>query len=208
MPSIFATHTVLNASHRVCLKEMATSGNESIVSRFSELSDIEDYDRTSDSSSVFHSSPEPQQVGSPQTDQNLSKAVYHQMKVTSIPSRKRGASSTSQQNDDNRKKACSQRLMYFNEMIVYTRKIESRRLRSCETSKARDCFSLTGKEAEIWSWIYNWQEDSYTNIFCAISLTMMSWFIPLNIWKVFFSELTQVCARLLNIFLLFRLKQA
>jgi len=94
----------MNVSHRVCLKKMAAPGNESDDLRFSESTDIDDYDGTSGSSSKFQSSPEPQQVGSPQTDQNLSKAVYHQMKVTSTSSRKRGASSSSPDNDDNRKK--------------------------------------------------------------------------------------------------------
>jgi len=103
---------------------MAATGNESNDLSLSDSTDFEDYDKTSDSSSVLQSSPEPQQLGSPQTDQNLSKDVYHQMKITSTPSRKRGTSLTAQEND-NRKKACLQWLTYFNEMIVYTKRIES-----------------------------------------------------------------------------------
>jgi len=82
------------------------------------------FDRTSDSSSVLQSTSELQQLGSPGTDQNLSNAVNEQIKITSTPSRKRGASSATQEND-NRKKACLQWLTYFNEMIVYTKRIES-----------------------------------------------------------------------------------
>jgi len=83
-----------------------------------------DFDRTSESSSVLQRSPESQQAGSPGTDQNLSNAVNEQTKVSSPPSRKRGTSSATQEND-NRKKACLQWLTYFNEMIVYTKRIES-----------------------------------------------------------------------------------
>jgi len=57
-------------------------------SNFSESSFIEDFDRTSESSSVLQSSPEPQQAGSPGTVQNLSNAVNEQMKVSSPRSRK------------------------------------------------------------------------------------------------------------------------
>jgi len=103
---------------------MAAIGNESNDSSLSESINFEDNDKTSDSSSVLQSSPEPQQLGSPGTDQNLSNAVNEQMKITSTPSRKRGASSATQEND-NRKKACLQWLTYFNEMIVYTKRIDS-----------------------------------------------------------------------------------
>jgi len=80
------------------------------------------FDLTSDSSSVLQSSPESQQLGSPGTDRNLSNAVNEQMKITSTPSRKRVAPSATQEND-NHKKACLQWLAYFNEMIVYTKRI-------------------------------------------------------------------------------------
>jgi len=103
---------------------MAAAGNESNDLRLSESTAFEDYDKTSDLSSVLQSSPELQQLGSPQTDQNLSKDVYRQMKISSTPSRKRGTSSATQEND-NRKKACLQWLTYFNEMIVYTKRIEN-----------------------------------------------------------------------------------
>ena len=93
-------------------------------SSFSESSFIEDFDRTSESSSVFQSSPVLQQAGSPGTDQNLSNAVNQQIKFHQPPA-ENGTSSASQENDDNRKRACSQWLRYFNEMIVFTRKIES-----------------------------------------------------------------------------------
>jgi len=92
-------------------------------SNFSESSFIEDFDRMSESSSVLQSSPEPLQAGSPGTDQNLSNAVNEQMTVSSAPSRKRGTSSATQEND-NSKKACLQWLTYFNEKIVYTKRIE------------------------------------------------------------------------------------
>jgi len=46
------------------------------------------------------------------------------MKITSTPSRKRGAASETQEND-NCKKACLQWLTYFNEMIVCIKRIES-----------------------------------------------------------------------------------
>jgi len=68
---------------------MAATDNESNNSSF-----IEDNDKTSDSSSLLQSSPEPQQVGSPGTDQNLSNAVIQQMKVSSAPSRKKSDSSS------------------------------------------------------------------------------------------------------------------
>ena len=150
---------------------MAVTGNESDDLSFSESTDFGDNDKTSDSSSVLQSSPEPLHLGSPGTDENLSNAINEQMKVsstlaesffdltsgsssvlqssselqqasspgtdqifqmlsneqmnfTSTPSRKRGASSATQDND-NRKKACLQWLRYFNEMIVYTKRIES-----------------------------------------------------------------------------------
>jgi len=82
------------------------------------------FDLTSDSSTVLQSSPELQQAGSPGTDQIYQMLSNKQMKITSTPSRKRGASSATQEND-NRKKACLQWLTYFNEMIVYTKRIES-----------------------------------------------------------------------------------
>jgi len=69
---------------------MAATGNESNDLSLSESTDFENYEKTSVSISVLQSSPEPQQLGSPQTDQNLSKDVYRQIKITSTPSRKRG----------------------------------------------------------------------------------------------------------------------
>ena len=108
----------------MCLKKIAATGNENNDISLSESTDFGDNDKTSDSSSVLQSSPEPQHLGSPGTDQNLSNAVNEQMKITSTPSRKRGTSSATQEND-NHKKACLQWLMYFNEMIVYTKRIES-----------------------------------------------------------------------------------
>jgi len=71
-----APQTVLNASHRVCLKKMADTGNECNELSLSESTGFEDYDKTSDSSSVLQSSPKPQQLGSSQTDQNLSKKLF------------------------------------------------------------------------------------------------------------------------------------
>jgi len=53
---------------------MAGTGNES-NDLLSESSFIEDFDQSSESSSLLQSSPEPQQVGSPGTDQNLSKKL-------------------------------------------------------------------------------------------------------------------------------------
>jgi len=103
---------------------MAATGKESNDLKLSESTYFEEYDKTSYSSSVLQSSPELQQLVSPQTDQNLSKDVYRHMKITSTPSRRRGTSSATQEND-NRKKACLQWLMYFNEMVVYTKRIES-----------------------------------------------------------------------------------
>jgi len=50
---------------------MAATGNES-----NDLSFIKGFDQTSESSSLLQSSTEPQQVGSPQTDQNLSKKLF------------------------------------------------------------------------------------------------------------------------------------
>ena len=82
------------------------------------------FDLTSDSSRVLQSSSELQQAGSPGTDQIFQMLSNEQMKITSTPSRKRGASSATQEND-NCKKACLQWLRYFNEMIVYTKRIES-----------------------------------------------------------------------------------
>jgi len=82
------------------------------------------FDRTSDSSSVLQSSTKSQKLDSPGTDQNLSNAVNEQMKITSTPSRKQCTSLATQEND-NHKKACLQWLTYFNEMIAYTKRIES-----------------------------------------------------------------------------------
>ena len=64
---------------------MAATGNESNNLSLSESTDFEDNDKTSDSSSVLQSSPEPQQLGSPGNDQNLSNPVNEQMKVSSSP---------------------------------------------------------------------------------------------------------------------------
>ena len=62
---------------------MAATGNESNDLSLSESTDFEENDKTSDSSSVLQSSPEPQHLGSPGTDQNLSNAVNEQIKVSS-----------------------------------------------------------------------------------------------------------------------------
>ena len=64
---------------------MAAIGIESKDLSFSESTDFVDNDKTSDSSSVLQSSPEPQQLGNPGTDQNLLNAVNEQMKVSSLP---------------------------------------------------------------------------------------------------------------------------
>jgi len=53
---------------------MAATGNETHYLSFLESS--RDFERTSESSSLLQSSPEPQQVGSSQTDQNLSKKLF------------------------------------------------------------------------------------------------------------------------------------
>jgi len=56
------------------LEKMAASGNENFNLSFFKSS--RDFDRTSDSSSVFQCSPEPQQLGSPQTDQIYQKSCF------------------------------------------------------------------------------------------------------------------------------------
>ena len=58
------------------LEKMTATGNESNDLSLSESTDFEDNDKTSDSNSVLQSSAEPQQLGSSQIDQNLSKSCF------------------------------------------------------------------------------------------------------------------------------------
>jgi len=58
------------------LEKMTATGNESNDLSLSESTDFEDNDKTSDSNSVLQSSAEPQQLGSSQIDQNLSKKLF------------------------------------------------------------------------------------------------------------------------------------
>jgi len=59
---------------------MAVTGNDSNDLSFSESTDFGDNDKTSDSSSVVQSLPEPLHLGSPGTDKNLSNALMNKRK--------------------------------------------------------------------------------------------------------------------------------